>query len=223
MKSISLWLFMMIFFVIVSIIPIWYSFSHIADCQFLDNLMGNWFATMIGVIVGIPIALAIDRWQRQIQEKKEREAQEQEVLVRKAKILALVRGELEYNRDVLRGRPQRIRRLDPSTRLRDETWNALSDGGELHWIGDAELLEAFSTAYHHIRTAGLLEQRVFEEIYLTVQLSPGGSPALTESPVVTQYLSQVLTAIYPDVLQHIDEALGEIENSLMAIEKTGKG
>ena len=219
MKSMDLLLFALILLcVLLSLVPILYFFVHIGDSQFLGSLMGNWFATMIGVIVGIPIALAIDRWQRQIEEKKEREAQEQEALVRKAKILTLVKGELEYNRDVLQGRPQRIRTLDPGSRLRDETWNALSDGGELQWIGDAELLEAFSTAYHHIRTTALLEQTVFEACYLPLQLSPGGGPALVPSPIVTQYLSPVLTATYPDVLGRIDQALKEIRSRSTATE-----
>jgi hypothetical protein len=202
MKSISFWLSRLAI-VIVAIIPTWYFLSHIADSQFLDNLMGNWFATMIGVIVGIPIALEIHRRQQQAQEKKEQETQEREALTRKAKILSLVKKELEYNRDVLVARPETIKRLDLEDRLKDELWHAFSDGGELQWIRDLQLIDSFSTAYHHIRTIIFLEERLFDAIHAPV-------PPPQQPLQVIGNIRDTLTQTYPIVLKHIEKALVEL-------------
>lgn len=66
MRSTRLWLLLAIAF-----IPLLYSISRITDMQFLDNFMSNWFATMIGAVMGIPIALEINRWQQESQDQKE--------------------------------------------------------------------------------------------------------------------------------------------------------
>ena len=51
----------------IAIIPIKYLLVNLNDDTYIKNLMGNWFATMIGVIIGIPIALEIYRIQRRKQ------------------------------------------------------------------------------------------------------------------------------------------------------------
>lgn len=58
----------------LAFIPINFLLFNLKDDTYIKNLMGNWFATMIGVIIGIPIALEIARIQRrkrvQIEEHK---------------------------------------------------------------------------------------------------------------------------------------------------------
>jgi hypothetical protein len=88
-------------FVTIALIPIGYSLCHVNTPGFLENFMGNWAATMIGAVVGIPIALWMSRRQQREQERKDQETQQQEVIARKAKILNLIRSELQYNRDQL--------------------------------------------------------------------------------------------------------------------------
>ena len=82
MKSLNprlLWLII----AVSAITPIIYFFYRLSDSAFIDSAMGNWFATMIGALIGILIALEINRLQQDIQEKKERALREIEERERK--------------------------------------------------------------------------------------------------------------------------------------------
>jgi len=196
-------------------IPVAYAFWRINDIQFRDSFMGNWFATMIGVMVGIPIALEINRRQRKVQERTEKVVREREQLARTAKILKLVKKELTHNREALVGRQQTedgtSQRVVSTNRLKDELWNAFSDGGELQWITDLELLDSISAAYHHIRTVIYLEERYFEATHF-----PG--MVVRQDKYPKDYIIEYLTHDDPMVLEHINKALADIERSLLAIE-----
>jgi uncharacterized membrane protein len=71
-KRILYWLAWLVV-AIVFVVPILYSLANINSPGFLENFIGNWAATMIGVIVGIPIALWLSRSQQKEQERKEQE------------------------------------------------------------------------------------------------------------------------------------------------------
>jgi hypothetical protein len=219
-KSIGSWLMWVIpaMIVIIAVIPALYFLTHIADSEFLDNSMGNWFATMTGVIVGIPIALWLSRRQQKEQEKKEQEAREREALVRKTKILRLVKTELEHNRDQLlaskeEGVTQRVVFVNG---LKDELWSAFSDGGELQWIRDLQLLYVISFAYHYIRRVIYLEK-----IYMEVKHFPGPPSSYPITP--GEDLIRGLIDFDPVVLQSIEQALEEIDKSIAALESARKG
>ena len=223
-KSVVSWLMWVIpaMIVIIAVIPALYFLTHITDSEFLDNSMGNWFATMTGVIVGIPIALWLSRRQQKEQEKKEQEAQEREASARKARILALLKEELEYNRDqLLAGEVENDRAVlvDGERQvlvhgLKDELWNAFSDGGELQWIRDLQLIYAISSAYHHIRRATYLEKIYLDVLRGSVVKIPRMS---------SDELMKGLIKIDSDTLKFIKLALEEIEKSIAALESAGKG
>jgi hypothetical protein len=216
MTSVRFWLLCSL---LVAIIPVAYFFSHWTDSQFLDNAMGNWFATVIGVMVGIPIALEINRRQQAAQEKKEREVQGQEETAHKAKILKLVGKELEYNRAALLARqPNKdgeTQRKVLVNRLKDELWNAFSDGGELQWIKDLELLDYVSTAYYHIRTIIYLEERYFEAVHFS-------GLQVRQEKYPKDYILEYLTNTDSAVIASIEKALVEIEKSLTAAPSAAK-
>ena len=151
------------------VIPVLYFVTHLGDQNFVAGTLGNWFATMVGVVVGIPIALALSRWQQSTEERRLRSQTEREAQTQKAKILVAIRTELNLNLELLASRrekidtqDQRIVQLPP---LKDELWNAFSDGGELQWIKDVELLNALSSAYHDVRTVKFLEEQYFESLH----------------------------------------------------------
>ena len=106
------------------LIPTIYFFVRLKDSTFTDSAMGNWFATMVGAVSGIFIALELARWQKISEEN-----------IHTSKILTLVRDELKENLIHLN---ERVADNNPSRfspyRLKDELWNAFSDGGELEWI-----------------------------------------------------------------------------------------
>jgi predicted membrane-bound spermidine synthase len=53
-------------------VPALYFLYHVKDPTFRDAAMGNWFATAMGVIVGVPVALWIARKQARQSEQSER-------------------------------------------------------------------------------------------------------------------------------------------------------
>ncbi len=178
--------------------------------------MGNLFATMVGALIGILIALEINRQQEETQDRKEAEVRENEEQNRKSKILKLLKGELEYNRQLLSERQSS--KGDEKTRnvslpkLKDELWNAFSDGGELQWVKDLQLLDFIATAYYHIRTIIFLEDKYFEAVHY-----PG--MVVKQEKYPKDYILGYLTSLDPDVLKHIEVALGEIEKSLGTFRK----
>jgi hypothetical protein len=114
------------------------------DFTFWQSFVSNLGATIIGVGLGIPVALLINRW---IERRTEKE--------RKKKILTLLRDELSYN-EIEFDRMQNIDILNResgvlSSILRNELWKAYSDGGELEWIKNVDLLAKIADTYYSIR------------------------------------------------------------------------
>ncbi len=114
------------------------------EISFWQGFAGNLFATLIGVIVGIPIAFWINN---QVETKTEQE--------KKAKILKLLSVELSSNRSLLIEWEEDRNSSSPKKMygalLSDEVWNAFSDGGELQWIKNTELLSLLATSYGEIK------------------------------------------------------------------------
>ena len=138
-------------FVIVSIVLVKIMFSDLFWQDFLSNL----FATFLGIIIGIPIALVLSQLQ---ESESERE--------RKHKILRLLWKELLSNQVQLAGwrksGDKQKEALTLHALLRVESWRAFSDGGELEWIRDPALLDVISEAYFAIKSVQTLSERYFD-------------------------------------------------------------
>ena len=145
----------------VALIPTVFFFGHLGERAFVAATMGNWFATMVGVLVGIPIAVRLAMWQQEQRQKREDEKEQAESRSRKSRILNLVREELEFNRNKLSEQPVEpdspFERVISAGGLKDELWRAFSDGGELEWIDDLDLMSILAQAYHCIRRVIFLQ------------------------------------------------------------------
>ena len=205
-KSNILWLLV----ALLAMVPIVYFLAHVNDPSFRNNAMGNWFATMIGAFIGFLSAFEISRQQQ----KKEEQTKEKEELNHKVKILTLIKNELVANLEELTNRQpsaeEGTNRKVIVPGLRDELWNAFSDGGELQWIRDAELLDVISTAYHYIRGIIYLEERYFEATHF-----PGMMIQQEEYP--KDRILRYLTGNDPAAIENIKEAIQKIDNSLANI------
>jgi hypothetical protein len=131
--------------------------------------MGNWLATVIGLVVGIPIALEIER------SRSQRERGEKQ-----DKILALVEDELNHNYTLISkswvGKSPFERGAYLGGALKDDLWQAMSDSGEIQAISDVELLDKISNAYYYVRLLSLFAQNLFSA-YL-IQPSAAGETAM---------------------------------------------
>ncbi len=132
------------------------------DTSFWQNFVSNALATFVGAVVGIPIALWLNRHQEKSSEKE-----------RKEKILRLLQEELTINLGHLsewnktRHKERYANIIGPF--LRDESWMGFSDGGELEWIKDPALLSELANAYSYIRLLQQLTERYFNLVHLSYQ------------------------------------------------------
>ena len=130
------------------------------DTSFWQNFVSNALATFLGAIIGIPIALGLSRHQEKISEKE-----------RKKKILELLREELMINLTHLSGwdkaKDKKAQAIIIGPFLRDESWKAFSDGGELEWIKNPKLISELANAYSYIRLMQQLSERYLSLLYMT--------------------------------------------------------
>jgi hypothetical protein len=180
----------------------WIIMSTLPQSAFRDAFLGNWLATIVGVIAGIPIALWLSRMQQSEQDKEEARKHDDEALARKRKIIRLVKKELVYNLNILQSQTEQMFITQLVINLaKDETWNSFSDGGELQWINDLALLDLCSSAYHQIRAAILLQERLL--IYQMEQKGNG-----------IDYARKAMQALYLNACDDIGKAIAEIDNNL---------
>ena len=113
------------------------------DFAFWQDFVANGLATLLGVAVGIPIALWINNFLEQSSEKEH-----------KQKILHLLCDELEYNQHILSSWIKGAKKEDVEVlvlELKHEVWSAFSDGGETQWIKDPILLGKLASVFSDIK------------------------------------------------------------------------
>jgi hypothetical protein len=128
--------------------------------QTWQDFLPNFLATMLGAIVGIPIAIGISNQQ----ETKKEQAQ-------KEKIIPILKEELFVNLGHLsnwqKSNSQKLETVYSSIFLEDSAWSAFSDSGELEFIKDVEVLKKISHAYNTVRTVKELSEKYMELIHLS--------------------------------------------------------
>ena len=154
---------------IVAAIALWsvlYFIAHFGSQGFVESAMGNLFATILGVLVGLPIALQVSRYQQSAAQAAAVLEKTSEVAARRRKVLRLLREELQKNIDGLTERIAPIaqggKRLVFTHSLRNQLWVAFADGGELQYVDDPGLLATLADAYHEVAYCILLENKFFD-------------------------------------------------------------
>jgi hypothetical protein len=92
-------LFVVVFLVFIAAIV--YFVRRFSDVSFRDNAMGNLFATIIGVMVGIPIGLEINRRQQAEIERKENENKQKKKREEFKLFFDRIEDELQHNENQL--------------------------------------------------------------------------------------------------------------------------
>lgn len=167
------------------------------DQPFYSNFLANLLATIVGIGVGLPIALWIDRIARSKNEKEKKKESAERV----RKILTVLQEELKENYNSIGWFHES---LDNKLYLvRVESWKAFSDGGELQWFNDPDLLGMLSATYTTVKNY----QFVLDK-YIQVRLFPQAVGDL----VLRQN-------IYNKVIDHRDAAQKQITTCLESIIK----
>jgi hypothetical protein len=161
----------------------------------MSDFLSNLFATLIGVGIGIPVALWIGHLQETTQEKE-----------RKKRILSLLKKELTENLEafsdwptVLEDKINKIYTLSAYSPY--ESWRGFSEGGELAWVKDPELLDVISHAYFKIRAVNTISDK-----FVLLRENDSG----TQKPAFFRFDDSV------------NEAKKAINHALELIDKVGK-
>lgn len=141
----------------VVVISIFYFVIRISDESFRDAAIGNLFATIVGILIGVPIAFEINRRQEDQRMKLERDARSRENNEILRSIYERIKDEIIQNRQILK-------------RLRfalDQTETSRKD----HWAWMIAIAEGFSDdAYEHLKESRLREDFPFE-LHLSVEIA----------------------------------------------------
>lgn len=185
-----------------------YFVAHFQSASFTEGAMGNLFATILGVLVGVPIALELSRRQQAAAYATSRVERHEYEAARKRKVLALLRSELSLNLDNIRKCRVPIdtggKRDVYTQSLRDQLWAAFSDGGELQYVNNPELLAALAHAYHNVRHCIMLEHKMLDAVHF-----PGMRVRQTKYP--QDFFLDYLTESDPALISAIENALEAVD------------
>lgn len=189
----------------------YYFYQHRASVGFQDGAMGNLFATILGAVTGIPIALEINRRQQSAQSEAHEASLKFEESSRKQKVLSLIRKELDQNKTAIIRRRGPIetggKRSVETHPLRDELWIAFSDSGELKHVDNPDILSALSNAYHHIRANIHLERS-----FMNAALFPGLRVVQTKTTEDT--ILEYITTVDAELLAALNQAISSVDSAL---------
>lgn len=203
---------------IVLIGTVWAGSIFVQDSQFREGALSNFLATIVGVVAGIPIAIWLARQQQVEQEKAEAVAKQREKQQRQRKILSLIVSELELNQGILSDRVNRIcekRTAINVPGVKNDLWSAFSDGGELEWLDDVQLLDVLSQAYYHIRWIINLEMLYFDPHFYDGIVRSGGQRGV-EHTVRGIDTVENMERLLPLALESVSKAQDYGKNWLMS-------
>jgi len=192
-------------------LPVFLAVLKLQDETFRADFLSNLAATVLGLVVGIPVALELSRRQQAAEEANAIDKRTREEAGRKRKVLQLLRKELQENHRALQERvsqPSSVgTRVVLLPALKNELWMAFSDGGELEWIQDPSLVDRIAEAYYGIGGIIYLEERYFEATHFA-----GMRVAQSEPPEAR--ILKYLSGADDDVTKAITGAVDAIDAAL---------
>jgi hypothetical protein len=155
-KKTPFWSFLLLVLVVIVV----YATLSKDAWDFLNNLV----ATLAGIAIGVPVGLFVSRRQAEQEEAKRLRTEADERKKRVTKIVSLLQRELRDGLTTLKriksaGAVSTWTGYNP---IKIELWQAFSDGGEIEWIDDPDLLDKLAAAYHHLRLHSTYQDSMLE-------------------------------------------------------------
>ena len=144
--------------VAIFIAPLIYVFFLCQSHGFWDNVMSNLLATGLALVVGIPIALWLDRKIKY----REGKAQYKVDRLKEANILKLIKEEINYSYLTLflggkKGNAHSLT-LQP---LKSDLWDSFVAGEEIKYIEEPDLLNRIVSAYYVLKLVKNIEGQAY--------------------------------------------------------------
>ena len=165
---------------------------------FWNDFISNGTATLLGAILGIPIALWISTFQSTIEQR-----------ARKTKILTLLEEEISENFALLKLWDQWpesfiVRSLNLLARIKVKHWNAFSDGGELQWIQNPDLLGQIADAYHNL----IMLKELCDKLFLVLPMNAieGSEGVISELKSLIESEIEKTISVSEGTMRAIDQA-----------------
>jgi len=168
-----------------------YSAYRFHELQYWDGAVGNWLATLFGIVVGVPVALHIERQRTAAVGRADAEA----ASASRRSVLTILCTELEAVRSQML---QRLSTVDSVSMepLRSSSWEAMKASGGLRHISEPTLIEAMSNAYRWISILGGLESSALRAVFgVNVQFPDGQLASVKLLQHAVSFHGPVLTAL----------------------------
>ncbi|MFM9913878.1 MAG: hypothetical protein ACKVN9_10130 [Methylophilaceae bacterium] len=149
-----------------------YSIYRRGDIQYWDGAVGNWLATLLGIVAGVPVALFLDRRRA----ASEISGKEQEVQRVRRDMLTLLQAELGDAATRLAARVE-LKDSIPIDPMKMSIWDAMRDSGNLTHISEPELISAIADAYRTIAVISDREKHIMQVSYGATVRFPDGETA----------------------------------------------
>ena len=122
-----------------------YSFYRRGEPTYWDGAVGNWIATLLGIIVGVPVALHLERMRSRISST----VAEKATLAERAVVLRIVLRELRHIQSQIYQRSSATDQL-PLEPLKTSSWSAITSNGSLKHVSPPALLEVTADLYRWV-------------------------------------------------------------------------
>jgi hypothetical protein len=187
----------------LSAMAIAYSIYRRGETQYWDGAVGNWLATLLGIVTGVPVALFLER--RRV--ASETDGKQREVQRVRRDMLTLLHGELV---DAATRLAPRVALKDavPIDPMKTSIWDVMRDSGNLTHISEPELISAIADAYRIIAIISNRERHIMQVVHGATITFPNGETAGMK-------LLRETADFYPLAVQNIERALAAISKALL--------
>jgi hypothetical protein len=179
-----------------------YSIFRRNEIQYWDGAVGNWLATILGIVTGVPVALYLER----IRSTAELNVKATQAAKLRKDTLELLLGELV---DALQRVETRLALTDtfPIDPMKMSIWNATRDSGNLSHISEPYLLSCIADTYRLITVLNDREKHAQTVIYGVNVTFPDGENA-------AQKLLRDTRCYHQPLMDQINLAINAINKAL---------
>ncbi|WP_433172699.1 hypothetical protein [Actinoallomurus sp. CA-150999] len=180
--------------------------------SYMIQLMGGWLATVMGVVIGLPIAAWLADRASAAERRKQRQQEERLAADMRARTLTVVGRELASS---LPGLQEMASGTLTRFHYNVGRWNALTSSGDLKWIRTLSVIDDLAEAYEALEVVNVLASSWLTS--LGTHRIPGEGPHLARQLAVEA--ANDATAAIEKALQTVD---AELPQPVSAMERQSK-